>query len=272
MDQQQQQQGQSGPQGPAGRRLHIAHRRSPSEMTPLMSTYHHLYYDTDLHHQGVYPHSSMHDTSLYINTCLPYPNPVEQLALAQQIEMLQQQQQQIAATHQQYVNMGMIPQQQQLPNQFQQLQGQMQNLQVSPNPNAFQFPQQQMGQQQLGIPMTGGWQHREDIAGISQRCPTWAWAWPTWVRPQHHPVEHLAQVLVSSTSPVHRTRTGTKTALLAADVAAEQQEVATHADTRLHCRRQRRLQKRQRQRGKLVVSNFQFLALPALLLPQTTAR
>ncbi len=30
---------QSTPQGPAGRRLHIAHRRSPSEMTPLMSTY-----------------------------------------------------------------------------------------------------------------------------------------------------------------------------------------------------------------------------------------
>lgn len=74
--------------------------------------------------------------------------------------MLQQQQQQIAATHQQYVNMGMIPQQQQLPNQFQQLQGQMQNLNISPTPNAFQFPQQQqqqqMGQQHLGIPMTGG--------------------------------------------------------------------------------------------------------------------
>ncbi|KAK5134960.1 hypothetical protein LTR08_005912 [Meristemomyces frigidus] len=90
---------------------------------------------------------------------------MEQLALAQQIEMLQQQQQQIAATHQQYVNMGMIPQQQQLPNQYQQLQGQMQNLNVSPQqPNSFQFPQQQMGQpmgqqmgqQHLGIPMTGG--------------------------------------------------------------------------------------------------------------------
>ena len=33
---------------------------------------------------------------------------VEQLALQQQIDALQQQQQQIAATHQQYVNMGMI--------------------------------------------------------------------------------------------------------------------------------------------------------------------
>ena len=82
---------------------------------------------------------------------------MEQLALAQQIEMLQQQQQQIAATHQQYVNMGMIPQQQQLPNQFQQLQGQMQNMNVSPNPNQFgQFQQGQMGQQQLGVPMAGG--------------------------------------------------------------------------------------------------------------------
>ncbi|GAB7361193.1 hypothetical protein MBLNU230_g1224t1 [Neophaeotheca triangularis] len=128
MDQQGQGQGQGQgqqAQGPNGRRLHIAHRRSPSEMTPLM---------------------------------------MEQLALAQQIEMLQQQQQQIAATHQQYVNLGMIPQQQQLPpNQFQQMQNQMQNLNVSPNPNAFQFPQQQqqpmqpqMGQQNLGIPMTGG--------------------------------------------------------------------------------------------------------------------
>lgn len=84
---------------------------------------------------------------------------VEQLALAQQIEMLQQQQQQIAATHQQYVNMGMIPQQQQLPTQFQQLHGQMQNLGVSANPQAFQFQQQPMGSmgaQHLGIPMTGG--------------------------------------------------------------------------------------------------------------------
>jgi hypothetical protein len=33
------QQNQTGPQGPAGRRLHIAHRRSPSEMTPLMGMY-----------------------------------------------------------------------------------------------------------------------------------------------------------------------------------------------------------------------------------------
>ncbi|PSN72895.1 RNB-domain-containing protein [Corynespora cassiicola Philippines] len=104
------QQGQQGPMGPAGRRLHIAHRRSPSELTPLMS-----------------------------------PPPVEQLAIAQQIEVLQQQQQQIAATHQQYVNMGMIQPQQHLPGNFQ-MQGQ------SPNPNNFQFPQQ-MPQQHLAVPM-----------------------------------------------------------------------------------------------------------------------
>ena len=33
------QQGQQGPMGPQGRRLHIAHRRSPSELTPLMSKF-----------------------------------------------------------------------------------------------------------------------------------------------------------------------------------------------------------------------------------------
>lgn len=91
--------------------------------------------------------------TLFFNQLTTVCITVEQLALAQQIEMLQQQQQQIAATHQQYVNMGMIPQQQQLPNQYQQLQGQMQNLNVSPNPN--QMPQFQQ-QQPMGIPMTGG--------------------------------------------------------------------------------------------------------------------
>ncbi|KAG9656019.1 RNB-domain-containing protein, partial [Aureobasidium melanogenum] len=76
---------------------------------------------------------------------------MEQLALAQQIELLQQQQQQIAATHQQYVNLGMIQPQQQLPNQaFAQMQGQM------PNNNAFQFPQQQQQQQHLQLPGSMG--------------------------------------------------------------------------------------------------------------------
>ncbi|EOD51848.1 putative cell wall biogenesis protein phosphatase protein [Neofusicoccum parvum UCRNP2] len=73
---------------------------------------------------------------------------MEQLAIAQQIEALQQQQQQIAATHQQYVNMGMIPPQQHLAGQQFPMQGQMQNMQHA----NFQFAQQ--GQQQhLGVPM-----------------------------------------------------------------------------------------------------------------------
>jgi protein SSD1 len=87
---------------------------------------------------------------------------VEQLAIAQQIEMLQQEQQRVAAAHQHFINTGVISQQQQLPTQFQQLQGQMQNMNISPNANQFQFQQQQqlaqqqLAQQQLGIPMTGG--------------------------------------------------------------------------------------------------------------------
>jgi protein SSD1 len=74
---------------------------------------------------------------------------VEQLAIAQQIEVLQQQQQQIAATHQQYVNMGMIQPQQHLPGNFQ-MPGQMPN--VSPHNNQYQFPQQ-VQQQHLAVPM-----------------------------------------------------------------------------------------------------------------------
>ncbi|PWY89757.1 cell wall biogenesis protein phosphatase Ssd1 [Aspergillus heteromorphus CBS 117.55] len=115
------QQGQSGVPGPAGRKLHIAHRRSPSELTPLM---------------------------------------MEQLAIQQQIELLQQQQQQIAATHQQYVNMGLLQ-----PQQLGQVSGFPPSMQggasmggVSPQLNAFQFPQLAQ-QQQLGVPMNPSTQH-----------------------------------------------------------------------------------------------------------------
>ncbi|KAI4102640.1 MAG: hypothetical protein L6R37_004296 [Teloschistes peruensis] len=111
------QQAHNGVPGPAGRRLHIAHRRSPSEMTPMI---------------------------------------MEQLALQQQIELLQQQQQHIAAQHQQYVQMGMIPQQNQLPTvnfpAQQPQQGQVSMAGISPHANAFQFPQQQMQPQQI-VPM-----------------------------------------------------------------------------------------------------------------------
>ena len=79
---------------------------------------------------------------------------MEQLALQQQIELLQQQQQQIVATHQQYMNLGMIPQQQQLPTvNFTNTQGQVSMAGMQPNVNTFQFPQQLQQQQQLGIPM-----------------------------------------------------------------------------------------------------------------------
>lgn len=75
---------------------------------------------------------------------------MEQLAIAQQLESLQAQQQQIAAAHQQYVNLGMIQPQQQLPGQgFNPMQGQMANM--SPQANAYQFPQQM--QQHLAVPM-----------------------------------------------------------------------------------------------------------------------
>ncbi|SPN97614.1 related to SSD1 protein [Cephalotrichum gorgonifer] len=123
-EQQQQQQPQqqpapltSGVHGPAGRRLHIAHRRSPSELTPLMSM---------------------------------FSNPqMDQLAIQQQIELLQQQQQQLQATHQQYVNMGMMPPSQQLGpgGSFNPLQPAMGNM---GHQGAFQFPAQM---QQQNTPM-----------------------------------------------------------------------------------------------------------------------
>lgn len=97
---------------------------------------------------------------------------MEQLALQQQIELLQQQQQQIAATHQQYVNMGMIPQQNQLPTvnfpSQQVSQGQVTMSGMSPHANAFQFPPQ-LQQQQLGIPMNAPTQpssHRRNQSAL----------------------------------------------------------------------------------------------------------
>lgn len=118
------QQGSTGVPGPAGRKLHIAHRRSPSELTPLM---------------------------------------MEQLALQQQIEMLQQQQQHIAATHQQYVNMGMIPQGMANMQGYSPVQNQQT---LSPNSaNNFQFPQMQqpMGMQ-MNVPPQGGGHRRNQSA------------------------------------------------------------------------------------------------------------
>ncbi|KAI9883830.1 MAG: MutS protein msh5 [Watsoniomyces obsoletus] len=129
------QQESTGAVGPGGRRLHIAHRRSPSELTPLMS---------------------------------------QQLAIQQQLESINQQQQQLSFTYQQYANLGMLPPQQHLnpaaafgpvPGQ---MQGQVPN--VSPNMNAFQFPQQQQQQQQvasahLNVP-TQGSSHRRNQSAL----------------------------------------------------------------------------------------------------------
>ncbi|KAG5959280.1 hypothetical protein E4U57_000789 [Claviceps arundinis] len=121
----QQQQSTGGGQASTGRRLHIAHRRTPSELTPLMSM---------------------------------FANPgMEQLAIQQQIELLQQQQQQIQATHQQYVNLGMIP-----PGQAIGPSGAFNPLQ--PIGNAFQFPNQ-MGQQNLA-PQSQSHSHRRNQSAM----------------------------------------------------------------------------------------------------------
>ncbi|KAI1470008.1 RNB-domain-containing protein [Daldinia caldariorum] len=117
MEQQQPAPQAGGVPGPTGRRLHIAHRRSPSELTPLMSM---------------------------------FATPgMEQLAIQQQIELLQQQQQQIQATQQQYINMGMMPPGQLGPGgSFNPLQPPMSNM--SPQ-TAFQFSNQLP--QQQNVPM-----------------------------------------------------------------------------------------------------------------------
>lgn len=92
---------------------------------------------------------------------------MEQLAIQQQIELLQQQQQQIQATHQQYVNMGMIPPTQHLaPGGGYPIQPQMQSL--SPQ-SAFQFPNQMQQQQQMNAPMGAPTQplsHRRNQSAI----------------------------------------------------------------------------------------------------------
>ena len=74
---------------------------------------------------------------------------VEQLAIQQQIELLQQQQQQIAATHQQYVSMGLLQPQQMGPSLSP-------SSIVSPQINAFQFPQLAAQQPQQHHHQLGG--------------------------------------------------------------------------------------------------------------------
>ena len=88
---------------------------------------------------------------------------VEQLAIQQQIELLQQQQQQIQATHQQYVNMGMLPPGQPLAagGAYNPLQPGMTNM----SPQAgFQFPNQ-LPQQNMAPP-TQPLSHRRNQSAL----------------------------------------------------------------------------------------------------------
>lgn len=78
---------------------------------------------------------------------------VEQLALQQQIEMLQAQQQQMISAHQQYANMGLLPpgQTHLAPGAFNPIQHQLPN--ISPQQQGgFQFPQHQQSTAPQGAP------------------------------------------------------------------------------------------------------------------------
>ena len=100
---------------------------------------------------------------------------MEQLAIQQQIELLQQQQQQIAATHQQYVNMGLLQPQQlgQVGGFSPSLQGGASMAGVSPQLNAFQFPQvtQQQQQQGLGVPQHSHRRNQSALPGLGLGPP-----------------------------------------------------------------------------------------------------
>jgi protein SSD1 len=87
---------------------------------------------------------------------------VEQLAIQQQIELLQQQQQQIQATHQQYVNMGMIAPGQPIgPGAFNPLQT-MGNMPQA----AFQFPNQVPQQPVAMAPPAQPLSHRRNQSAL----------------------------------------------------------------------------------------------------------
>lgn len=91
---------------------------------------------------------------------------MEQLALQQQIEMLQAQQQQMLSAHQQYANMGLLsPPQNQMAPAFNL---QQQPMQLSPQqqqPGNFQFPPQQQGAAPAGAP-TQPSSHRRNTSAI----------------------------------------------------------------------------------------------------------
>lgn len=78
---------------------------------------------------------------------------VEQLALQQQIEMLQAQQQQMISAHQQYANMGLLPpgQAHLAPGAFNPIH-QLPNISPQQQQGGFQFPQHQQGTAPQGAP------------------------------------------------------------------------------------------------------------------------
>lgn len=102
--------------GPNGRRLHIAHRRSPSELTPLMGK-------LPFRHQIV----------------IGLPFVVEMLSQGSNEFMPQQ------LAHQNQINMNLLQAQQQMPNYA--MQSQMQGF------GNFQFPQG-LPAQHLAVPMS----------------------------------------------------------------------------------------------------------------------
>ncbi|KAI5805893.1 hypothetical protein EDC01DRAFT_626698 [Geopyxis carbonaria] len=167
------QQSQQNPTGPGGRRLHIAHRRSPSELTPLMSMSLSLYSkqthtpETSLHRNAIYGGEVASNVKAIQVACLQ--NAVEQLALQQQIEMLQAQQQQMLSAHQQYANMGLLPPgQTHLPPGFNPMQHQQMPTGISPQQQQqgnFQFPGPQQGAAPPGAP-TQPSSHRRNASAL----------------------------------------------------------------------------------------------------------
>lgn len=79
---------------------------------------------------------------------------MEQLALQQQIEMLQAQQQQMISAHQQYANMGLLPpgQAHLPPGAFNPMQHQLPNISPQQQQGGFQFPQHPQGTAPQGAP------------------------------------------------------------------------------------------------------------------------
>jgi protein SSD1 len=180
MEQQQQQQAQQqqgqpqpgGVPGPAGRRLHIAHRRSPSELTPLMSMFANpgsklIIFLFTFCPLLLAPSQSIPapPSDKRVSSCEksivadPASLPVDQVAIQQQIELLQQQQQTLQA----YQQMAMLPGQTLGAGGFNPLQ----QVAMTNMPQAgFQFPAQ-IPQQTVSLaPPTQPLSHRRNQSAL----------------------------------------------------------------------------------------------------------